>query len=119
MREFLWSEDMADASVFMLENVDFADVRGTDPQVRNCHVNIGTGKDLSIKELACKIAAATGFGGNILWDSSKPDGTMLKLCDVSKLHRLGWHHTVEIDEGVKRLYDWYVASDRPRRISNV
>lgn len=110
LREFLWSEDMADASVFLLENVDFPQLKGDNPQVRNCHVNIGTGKELSIKELARKIAAVARFSGPILWDSSKPDGTMRKLCDVSKLHSLGWHHKVEIDEGIERLYNWYLAS---------
>lgn len=108
MREFLWSEDMADASVYLLENIDFADVRGENPQVRNCHINIGSGKELSIRALADKVAATTGYEGRIVWDAEKPDGTMLKLCDVSKLHTLGWHHTVEIDEGIKRLYDWYL-----------
>lgn len=110
MREFLWSEDMADASVYMLENVDFEQLKGDNPQVRNCHINIGTGKDLSIRALAEKIVDVVGYKGKLLWDSSKPDGTMLKLCDVSKLHALGWHHTVEIDEGIERLYRWYLAS---------
>lgn len=119
MREFLWSEDMADASVYLLENVGFAQLRGEDPQVRNCHVNIGTGSQLSIFDLAGKVAATVGYRGNILWDDSKPDGTMLKLCDVSKLHSLGWRHKIEIDEGIRRLYKWYLDSDAPRRNSNV
>ena len=110
MREFLWSEDMADASVYMLENVDFKDLRGENPQVRNCHINIGTGTDLSIRELAEKIKATVGYRGQLLWDATKPDGTMLKLCDVSKLHSLGWRHTVEIDEGIGRLYKWYLSN---------
>jgi len=108
LREFLWSEDMADASVYIMEHINFDDVRGPIPEVRNCHINIGTGKELTIKELAYKIKAATGFTGNIRWDSSKPDGTMRKLCDVSKLHSLGWKHTVEIDDGIGRLYRWYL-----------
>ena len=112
MREFLWSEDMADASVYMLENVDFEALKGLSPQVRNCHINIGTGKQLSIKELAHKIASVVGYKGEILWDSTKPDGTMLKLCDVSKLHSLGWKHSVEIDEGITRLYNWYLESGK-------
>lgn len=110
MREFLWSEDMADASVYMLENVDFEQLKGENPQVRNCHVNIGTGIELSIRELAHKIAEAIGYKGEILWDSSKPDGTMLKRTDVTKLHSLGWHHTVDIDDGIRRLCDWYQSS---------
>lgn len=112
LREFLWSEDMADASVHIMEHVDFADVRGKGPEVRNCHINIGSGKELTIKELAYKVKEATGFGGEIAWDPTKPDGTMRKLCDVSKLHSLGWTHKVEIEEGVRHLYSWYLDSIR-------
>ncbi len=110
LREFLWSEEMADASVHVLLNVDFKDTydAGAD-EVRNCHINVGTGRELSIREVAEKIKAVVGFGGELRWDSSKPDGTMRKLTDVSKLHRLGWHHKVEIDEGIVRLYRWYTG----------
>ena len=108
MREFLWSEDMADASVHVLLNVDFKDTYDCgDKEIRNCHINIGTGKELSIRELAGKVIKEVGFKGGLRWDSSKPDGTPRKLTDVSKLHGLGWHHKVEIDEGVHRLYEWY------------
>lgn len=108
MREFLWSEDMADASVHVLLNVDFKDTYDCgDKEIRNCHINIGTGKELSIRELAGKVIKEVGFKGELRWDSSKPDGTPRKLTDVSKLHGLGWHHKVEIDEGVHRLYEWY------------
>lgn len=110
LREFLWSEDMADASVHILENVSFADLRGTGKEVRNCHINIGTGKELTICELAQKIAKAVGFTGEIHWDTGKPDGTMRKLCDVSRLHGLGWRHKVEIDDGISRLYAWYLTN---------
>ena len=115
MREFLWSEEMADASVFVLLNVSFRDTY--DPsrknadgitEIRNCHINVGTGKELSIREVAEKIKAEIGFNGSLLWDSSKPDGTLRKLTDVSKLHSLGWHHKIEIDEGIHRLYEWYL-----------
>ncbi len=108
MREFLWSEDMADASVHVLLNVDFKDTyaEGTK-DIRNCHINVGTGKEVSIKEVAEKIVKEIGFKGALKWDDSKPDGTMRKLTDVSKLHGLGWRHTVEIDEGIHRLYEWY------------
>ena len=114
LREFLWSEEMADASVHVLLHVDFRDTcpnqtRNTDGivEVRNCHINVGTGVELTIRECAEKILAEVGFRGQLLWDASKPDGTMKKLCDVSKLHQLGWHHKVEIDEGIRRLYAWY------------
>ena len=114
MREFLWSEEMADASVHVLLNVDFKDTYGTAvknadglTEIRNCHINVGTGKEISIKEVAELILKTIGFKGELRWDSSKPDGTLRKLTDVSKLHSLGWHHQIEIDEGVRRLYEWY------------
>lgn len=140
LREFLWSEDMADASVHVLLNVDFKDIIGIEKyssvfygasadgavdrnsstgrggaipslgEIRNCHINVGTGKELTIRELSGLVADAVGFGGTIEFDTSKPDGTPRKLIDVSKLHSLGWTHKVEIDEGVRRLFDWYKES---------
>lgn len=108
MREFLWSEEMADASVHVLLNVDFKDTYNPgDKEIRNCHINVGTGKELSIRELADIVINEVGFKGELRWDASKPDGTPRKLTDVSKLHSLGWHHKIEIDEGVHRLYEWY------------
>jgi len=109
MREFLWSEEMADASVHVLLNVDFKDTyREGSKDIRNCHINVGTGKEVSIREIAEMIMKEVQFKGDLRWDSSKPDGTMRKLTDVSKLHSLGWHHKVEIDEGIERLYKWYL-----------
>ena len=115
MREFLWSEEMADASVHVLLNVDFkqtydAAQKNADgiTEIRNCHINVGTGKEVSIREVAEKIMKEIGFKGELRWDASKPDGTLRKLTDVSKLHNLGWHHKVEIDEGIHRLYEWYL-----------
>ena len=110
LREFLWSEEMADATVFIMEKVDFKDTypQGTK-EIRNCHINIGTGKEITIAELAHLIKQTIGFEGEIRFDASKPDGTMRKLTDVSKLHALGWHHRIEIEEGVRRLYAWYLA----------
>lgn len=108
LREFLWSEDMADASVHVLLNVDFRDTFTPGAtEVRNCHINVGTGLEISIREVAEKVVSEVGFTGHLEWDASKPDGTMRKLTDVSKLHALGWHHSVDIDEGVSRLYEWY------------
>lgn len=137
LREFLWSEDMADASVYLLLNVDFKDIIGKDVyssaqmgvktdgpadrnsysgrggaipslgEIRNCHINVGTGKELTIRELADLVAKTVGFTGRLDFDSSKPDGTPRKLVDVSKLHSLGWHHNVEIEDGVERLFEWY------------
>ena len=110
LREFLWSEEMADASVYVMEKVDFADVRPATGDIRNTHINIGTGKELSIREVAFLIREKVGFTGEIVFNSSKPDGTMRKLTDVTKLHALGWHHTIEVDEGIERLYCWYLEN---------
>ena len=140
LREFLWSEDMADASVHVLLHVDFKDIIGIEKyssvfygskvdgavdrnnsegrggaipalgEIRNCHINIGSGKELTIKDLATKVAKAVDFTGTIVWDATKPNGTPRKLIDVEKLHRLGWHHKVDIDEGISRLYQWYKCS---------
>ncbi|MCF0159494.1 MAG: GDP-L-fucose synthase [Bacteroidaceae bacterium] len=137
LREFLWSEDMADASVHVLLNVNFSDVIGLEKyssvhygkaadgstdrntsagrggaipslgEIRNCHINVGTGKELTIRALSELIVKTTGFTGEIRFDASKPDGTMRKLINVDKLHSLGWTHRVEIEEGVQRLYEWY------------
>lgn len=107
-REFLWSEDMADASVHILLNVDFKDTYSSpEKEIRNCHINIGTGKEITIRELAEKIKKEIDYKGTILWNSDKPDGTPRKLTDVSKLHSLGWQHRIEIDEGIHRLTEWY------------
>ncbi len=137
LREFLWSEDMADACVHLLLNVNFSDIIGIEKyssvfygtstkgivdrnasegrggaipslgEIRNCHINVGTGKEISIRELAALVARTVGFDGTIEFDASKPDGTPRKLTDVTKLHSLGWHHQVDIEEGVQRLFDWY------------
>ena len=137
LREFLWSEDMADASVHVLLNVDFKDIIGIEKyssvfygvksdgevnrnnsegrggaipslgEIRNCHINVGTGKELTIKSLAEMVVKTVGFEGEVCWDSTKPNGTLRKLIDVSKLHSLGWQHKVEIEDGVERLYEWY------------
>lgn len=111
MREFLWSEDMADASVHVLLNVDFKDTyeQGAK-EIRNCHVNVGTGKEVSIREVAEMVIKEIDFKGKLLWDSSKPDGTPRKLTDVTKLHNLGWHHKIEIEDGIHQLFEWYKGS---------
>ena len=110
LREFLWSEEMADASIFVMEHVDFKDTyKQGDKDIRNCHINIGTGKEISIRELAELIVSTVGYQGQLTFDSTKPDGTMCKLTDPSKLHALGWHHKVEIEEGVQRMYNWYLG----------
>lgn len=111
LREFLWSEDMADASVHVLLHVDFEMLHEKGAkEIRNCHINIGTGEEISIRDLANLIANTQEYTGEIRWDSSKPDGTPRKLTDVSRLHSLGWRHTIGIEEGIKRLYNWYLES---------
>lgn len=122
MREFLWSDDLADACVFLMENIDFKDIAGirkggrfySEPpgEIRNTHINIGTGQETSIRGLAYLVRRTIGFHGDLIFDPSKPDGTMRKLTDPSKLHALGWHHTVGIEEGVARLYGWYAKTVR-------
>ena len=110
-REFLYSEDMADACVFLLENRDFKDTYEKDSkEIINTHINIGTGKDISIKELAQLIKSIIGFEGELTFNTEKPDGTMVKLTDPSKLHSLGWKHKVELEDGIRTMYAWYLNS---------
>lgn len=131
---------MADASVHVLLNVNFSDIIGIEKyssihygnkadgvvdrnhstdrggaipnlgEIRNCHINVGTGKELTIRELSELVAKAVGFTGTIEFDTTKPDGTMRKLIDVSKLHSFGWSYKVEIEDGVRKLFDWYKKS---------
>jgi GDP-L-fucose synthase len=109
MREFLWSEDMADACVFVMENLNFKDlINGLEAKdIRNTHINIGWGKDISIKELALMIKEIVGFKGNVLFDITKPDGTKRKLLDVSKLTGFGWTPKVELSDGINQIYRSY------------
>ena len=110
MREFLWSEDMADACVFLLENRNFNDTFDSEnTEIRNTHINIGTGVDVSIKDLAKLIKKEVGYKGGFIFNTSKPDGTMQKLTDVSKLNGLGWKHKVSLEKGVEKMYAWYLS----------
>ncbi|GFO54225.1 GDP-L-fucose synthase [Geomonas sp. Red276] len=97
-REFVHVDDVARASVFLMQNYE-----GNEP------VNIGSGVELTIKELALKIGEVVGYRGDIRFDASKPDGTPRKLCDVSRIHELGWRHQVELEEGLKSTYEWYLS----------
>ena len=107
-REFLWSEDMADACIFIMENRNFDDTFSKDQkEIRNTHINIGTGEDISIKALAELIKKEVGFNGRLVFNTDKPDGTLKKLTDVTKLKALGWSHKVTLEEGVKTIYQWY------------
>lgn len=109
MRELLWSEDMARACIHVMEKVNFDDLRPEGGEVRNTHLNIGTGQEISIADLAHLTAGTIGFDGAITFDPTKPDGTMRKLTDPSRINALGWRHTVEIAEGLERIYAWYLA----------
>jgi GDP-L-fucose synthase len=106
-REFLYVDDLADACVFLMENVDFNDLKPKTGPVFNTHINIGTGKDLTIKELAESVKNIVGFKGSIAWDSSKPDGTYRKLLDVSKINKLGWKEKIRLVEGIDVIYKIY------------
>ena len=107
-REFLWSDDMADACIFIMENRNFKDTYDKNrKEIKDTHINIGTGIDISIKELAYLIKDIVGFEGELFFNTEKPDGTILKLTDSSKLHDLGWKHKVELEEGIKMMYKWY------------
>jgi len=119
-REFLHSDDMADACIFLMENISFKDLvgrkntqklkgTGNNPEIRNTHINIGTGKDLTINELAMLIKNIVGFDGHIEWDTSKPDGTFQKLLQVKKLNKLGWKEKIDLEEGIKKVYGQYIT----------
>ncbi|MCT7530913.1 GDP-L-fucose synthase family protein [Aliarcobacter cryaerophilus] len=110
-REFLYSEDMADACVFLLENRDFKDrYEYNSKKTINTHINIGTGKDISIKELANLIKDIVGFKGKLYFNTEKPDGTIVKLTDSSKLNNLGWKHKIRLKEGILNIYEWYIKN---------
>jgi len=108
MREFLWSEDMADACVFIMENRDFKDCYSNPDSIKNTHINIGTGIDISIKDLAYLIKEIVGYDGDFVFNTEKPDGTIKKLTDCSKLNNLGWKHKIDLAEGIKKMYLWYL-----------
>lgn len=110
MREFLWSEDMADACVFIMENRDFSDCHPDSKEIRNTHINIGTGSDISIKDLAYLVKDIVGYKGDFIFNADKPDGTMRKLTDCSKLNALGWRHKVDLEEGIRMMYDWLLKT---------
>lgn len=106
-REFLHSSDMAEACIYIMENIDF-DKLSNGNEIRNTHINIGYGSDISIAELASLIKNIVGFNGEIIYDNSKPDGTYQKLLDTSKLNTLGWKPKIKLEEGIKKVFEWYV-----------
>ena len=112
LREFMYSGDMADATVFIMEKVSFKDLRGEGSEVRNTHINIGTGEEITIKDLAELLKETTGFRGKLEFDHSKPDGTPRKFLDSSKLHSLGFRHSTSLKEGARKMYEWYLQDKR-------
>ena len=113
MREFLYVDDMAGACLHVMNLPE--EVYGEHVLPMSSHINVGTGKDCTIRELANTIARAVGYQGDILWDTSKPDGTPRKLLDVSLLERLGWQYSVELDEGIERTYQWFLQNQEKFR----
>ncbi|WP_124979659.1 GDP-L-fucose synthase family protein [Nonlabens xiamenensis] len=109
-REFLWSEDMASACVFLMNKVGFKDLSQEMDEVRNTHINIGTGEDVAINQLAEMIKTVVGYQGQLCWDESKPDGTPRKLTDVTKLHQLGWKHKIQLEVGLEMMYHHYTEN---------
>lgn len=114
LREFLHSDDMADACVWLMENINFSDLSAGMADVRNTHINIGSGVDLSIRALAEMIREVVGFSGNLIFNSTKPDGTMRKLMDVSRLASLGWRARIDLRPGIEAVYREYCAEERNR-----
>ena len=108
-REFLFSDDLADACVFLMENVSFSDLTKETNEIRNTHINIGVGKDISIEELANMVKEIVGFEGEIIWDKTKPDGTLQKLLDVSKLNELGWREQKYLYNGISEVFQHYIS----------
>ncbi|EAK0440357.1 GDP-L-fucose synthase [Campylobacter lari] len=110
-REFLHSDDLAQACVYIMRCIDFEDLyKKGDKEVKNTHINIGVNKNISIKELAYLVKKIVGFKGELFFNTSKPDGFKEKLTDCSKIHSLGWKHKIELEEGIKMMYDWYLKN---------
>ncbi len=107
-REFLYADDLADAAIFVLKLSKRKYERHTTPMLS--HLNVGTGADITIREIAYKIKETVGFKGELVFDKNKPNGTMRKLTDVSKLRGLGWHHKTSLEEGLKLTYEWYLEN---------
>ena len=106
-REFLYVDDLAEAIMFLMEKVDAKDLYDNGIS----HINIGTGEDLTIEELAGMISKVVGFNGSITYDSTKPDGTPRKLMDVSRIHSMGWKHKTSLEQGIKLTYEWYLKKN--------
>ena len=105
-REFLYSDDLASACLFLMENIDFVDLNDTK-LIRNCHLNIGSGEDMTIGDLAVLVKKIVGYQGDISWNPAMPDGTFQKLLDVSKINQLGWKSSISLEVGIQNVYNVY------------
>jgi len=108
MREFLYVDDMAQASLFVLELDDKTYQANTKPMLS--HINVGTGKDITIKEMAETMKDIVGYKGKLTFDTAKPDGAPRKLIDTSRLSNMGWRYSIELEDGLKKTYEWYLKN---------
>ncbi|EAK7733390.1 TPA: GDP-L-fucose synthase [Campylobacter coli] len=107
-REFIHSDDLADAAIYVMKNINFSDLYKKNEEIRNTHINIGTGVDYSIAEVAQMVKQIVGFKGDLYFNPKRPDSTMDRLMDCSKIHSLGWKHKIELKDGIQMMYDWYL-----------
>ncbi|MFG5098541.1 NAD-dependent epimerase/dehydratase family protein [Campylobacter lari] len=110
-REFIHSDDLADAAIYVMKNIDFKDLHDGEKEIKNTHINIGTGVDYSISEVANMVKNIVGFDGDLFFNTNKPDSTMDRLMDCSKIHSLGWKHKIELEDGIKMMYNWYLKNN--------
>lgn len=113
-REFLHSQDLAEAVIFIMENIDFKDLKNKNKEIINTHINIGPNENISIKELAILAKEIVGFKGDIIFNANRPNGVMQKLTDCSKIHNLGWKHKINLELGIKMIYEWYLKEQNIR-----
>ncbi|EAI7261341.1 GDP-L-fucose synthase [Campylobacter lari] len=107
-REFLHVDDLAEACVFVMDNIDFKDLCASDGEIKNTHINIGPNENISIRDLACIVRDIVGYKGNVIFDKAKPEGVMSRFTDCSRIHSLGWSHKINLVNGIRELYNWYL-----------
>lgn len=116
-REFIHSDDLADVAIYTMQNIDFKDLI-KDRKSKNTHINIGTGIDYSIKEVALMVKNIVGFSGELVFNTSRPDSTMDRLMDCSKIHSLGWKHKIDLEKGIQMMYEWYKNNQETQNNNN-
>ncbi|EAJ6191108.1 NAD-dependent epimerase/dehydratase family protein, partial [Campylobacter lari] len=107
-REFLHVDDLAEACAFVMDNIDFKDLCASDGEIKNTHINIGPNENISIRDLACIVRDIVDYKGDIIFDKVKPEGVMNRFTDCSRIHSLGWRHKIDLVNGIKKLYNWYL-----------